>query len=120
VRFCTNTAKGHRTMPTLFNVTYEIITKESAEDGEAEEHGFICEAVSLRDAIGAVTSTESCHCEQSGVEANDSRVEHARWISVYNSMDWISGNYENRSLHIPESVTPASRRRIARLLGVKA
>ena len=52
-----------------FAVTYEIVTDESAEHGDAEERGFIAKNVSLRDAIDYVTQTESCHCEQTGIEA---------------------------------------------------
>lgn len=103
-----------------FNVTYEIITEESAEDGDSAECGFIAENVSLREAIDSVMQTESSHCSQSGVEASDSYVSEARWFTVYNSANYLSGEIENRALHIPDSVTPASRKRIARLLGVRA
>lgn len=102
-----------------FTITYEIITEASAEDGEAADAGFVAERLNLREALGYVTATESCHCSQSGVEASDSRVEQARWITVYNGANYLSGNCENRSLHIPETVTASSRRRIARLLGVR-
>lgn len=101
----------------LFDVSYEIITEASAEDGEAESCGFVGEGLSLRDALDMVQQTESCHCSQSSIEASDSRITEARWITVYNSMDYISGDYENRSLHMPDSLTPSSRRRVARLLG---
>jgi len=101
-----------------FNVTYEIITEESSENGETEEIGFVVENVKLREAIDLVTSTESPHCSQSAIEANDSLVEHARWFTVYNSADYITGKTENRALHLPENTTGSSRRRIARLLGV--
>ena len=99
-----------------FDVTYEIITEESAEDGEAADDGFIAENVSLREAIDLVGSTDSCHCERSGIEASDSREDHAQWVTVYNSASWQNGETENRSLHIPRHVTPSSRRRIVRLI----
>ena len=102
----------------MFSVTYEILTEESIEHGEAEESGFVAENISLREAIDLVQKTESNHCSQSGIEPSDSRVDCARWFTVYNSADYINGNIENRSLHIPDHVTPASRKRIARLLGV--
>jgi hypothetical protein len=102
-----------------FNVTFEIITEESAENGEAEENGFIDEGLTLREALDCVTATDSCHCEQSGIEASDSRISEARWFTVYNGADYLSGIYENRSLHIPDCVTASSRQRIARLLGIR-
>ncbi len=103
-------------MPT-FSVTYEIYTEESAENGDSESSGFQCENVSLREAIDAVCNTDSNTRSQSSIEANDS-IENCRWVTVYNSVDWISGETENRSLHIPDSVTASSRKRIARLLGI--
>lgn len=104
----------------VFAVTYEIITEESARDGDSAAHGYVDQNLSLRDAIRIVNETESSHCSQECIESSDSRVESARWFTVYNSMSWIDGECENRSLHIPDSVTPSSRRRIARLLGVRA
>ena len=101
-----------------FSVTYDIYTQESIEAGETAEDGFICQNVSLHDAINSVCETDSNTCEQTNIEGNDSRVSHSRWFTVYNSMDWISGETESRSLHIPESVTKSSRKRIARLLGI--
>lgn len=105
---------------TKFDVTYEIITEASAENGEAEESGFVVQDVCLRDAIGHVRETESPHCGEAGMEASDSCVGEAQWLTVYNTMDYISGKYENRSLHFPDNLTPSSRRRIARLLGISA
>jgi hypothetical protein len=101
-----------------FSVTYDIYTQESIEAGETADDGFICQNVSLRDAIAAVCETDNNTCERTNIESSDSRISHARWFTVYNSMDWISGDTEHRSLHIPESVTASSRKRIARLLGI--
>lgn len=101
----------------LFNVTYEIVTPESAEDGEVEECGFEAENVSLRDALDVVQQTRTNLCD--GVEAiepSDSDVRRARWITVYNGMEFETGARESRSLHIPDSVTGASRVRIARIM----
>lgn len=98
-----------------FSVTYEIVTEESAEDGDSAESGFVGEGLSLRDALDLAASTESCHCGRSAVEASDSRPGMAQWVTFYNSQDWQSGQFENRSLHIPDGVTAASRARIVRL-----
>lgn len=99
-----------------FNVTYEIVTPESAEDGDAEERGFICEDVSLREAIEAVRQTRTNAVD--GVEC----IEPAgsadfRWITIVNGMEYETGAQESRSIHIPDNVTNATRHRIARLLG---
>lgn len=95
-----------------FNVTYEIVTPESAAEGDAEERGFISEDVSLREAVRDLGGT--------AYEANEWPVTSPRWFtnSEYNE-DYKTGGRESRSLHIPETVTTASRLRIARLLGVR-
>lgn len=101
-----------------FNVTYEIMTEESAAQGCSEEHGFLATNVSLREAFAEVhntrTSRVDCvHC----IEADECPVVSPRWITVYNGMEFETGAYENRSLHIPGHITDSSRRRIARLMG---
>ena len=37
-----------------FHVTYQIVTEESAEQGEAAESGFIDKDLGLREAVNAV------------------------------------------------------------------
>lgn len=101
----------------MFSVTYEIITPESAEDGDAAESGYVAEGVSLREAIDLVTATDSCHCAQESIQCDEYPVTSPRWITVNNSADYLTVTAENRSLHIPGHITPASRVRIARLLG---
>ena len=103
-----------------FNVTYDIVTEESATRGDYAEAGFICQGVSFRDAIKAVGETRTIRV--SGVESidpSDSDVESAGWITITNGMEYETGACESRSIHIPDSVSGASRIRIARLLGVR-
>ena len=105
-------------MVALFKVSYEIITSESAEYGELAEYGFICEGCSLRDALELVRETRTNDCDGIlGIEANDSRIDQARWITIHNGMEFSTGCYENRSIHFPKHLTPSTRRRIARILG---
>ena len=98
---------------TCFNVTYEIITQESAEDGEADK-GFVAENIGLRDALEAVSwpggiAIASCYPRNG-----------ARWFTVYGDAEsfYVTGEIENRSLHFPESLTDSTRERIMRLAGV--
>ena len=102
----------------LFNVTYEIITEESAEEGDAEERGFIARQVPLMLAIRMASDTESSSCSRECVECDEWPVQAPRWITVYNGRDCITGSVENRSLHMPGHLTPSTRRRIARLMGL--
>ena len=101
-----------------YAVTYEIVTPESAEHGDAEERGYIAQGVSLREAIRAVYETRSdgqCGAIEC-VEASASVPSEMRWISVYNGAEYETGAHETRSLHIPEHVTPSSRARLLRLV----
>ena len=103
----------------MFSVTYEIVTPESAENGDAEERGFIVQDATLREALDAVGNTRTSAC--GGVEAIEPNSSHGHfdWITIYNGMEHETGAQESRSLHIPGSVTMASRKRIAKLLGCK-
>lgn len=87
-----------------FNVTFEIITEESAEFGDVEESGFIAQGVSLR---GAITSFVI-----GPIEANEYPVCDPRWLTSY-GQDYPC---ENRSLHFPDNMTAASKIRVCRLL----
>jgi len=102
--------------PHSFLVTYDFVTGESAEDGDIAESGYILESCSLADAVTAVKSTDSTTIDGYTVHANESN-GRIQWVVVHNGMDWITGESETRYLHIPATVTAASSRRIARLLG---
>ena len=93
-----------------FNVTFEMVTEESAQDGEAAESGFISENVSLSCAVANVKSTFTSTCGGGSADYGDS------WITVNNGMDYITGEYESRSLHRPAKCTNASWGRICRIV----
>lgn len=104
----------------LFSVTFEIVTPESAEQGDYDESGFICEGSRLRDAIDDVRSTRTNQVDGvECIEMSASNIAVADWISIRNGMEFETGAWESRSLHIPNNVTTASRRRIARLIGCR-
>jgi len=102
-----------------FAVTFERWNEEALEAGDTDDRGFVIEDVSLRDAIQL--GLEYRDPSYAGAcEASDSRHDHARWLSFHNWNDCTreqleTGIIEDRSLHIPDCVTPASRRRIAAL-----
>jgi hypothetical protein len=100
-----------------FTVTYEIITEASAARGEAQEIGFINRDMSLRDAVQAVCATRTSRvCGVECYEPNHSIVRFADWFSVHNGMEYETGARESRALHVPDSVTGESRKRIFRLI----
>ena len=103
-----------------FSVTYEIVTQESAEHGDAEERGYICEDSDLRSALTELHETRTSlvggvEC----VECDSYPTTAPRWITVQNGMEYETGAQESRSLHLPAGITPASARRIARLVGAR-
>lgn len=96
----------------MWTVTYEIATEES----EADEMGELDKFDNLRDAVQCVTRTRTCHVDGYGIHASDSVLERARWLTVANGMEFLTGAHESRSLHFPDHVTGASRKRIFNLL----
>lgn len=100
----------------MFNITYEIVTEESAEHGEAYEIGFHAESITLREAHD-ILRWFGGHCE-----ASDSTLGPHTWLSFYCEMDPMTGETTNYGLHFPRNLTGSTRRRIARLFrcyGVK-
>lgn len=100
----------------MFSITYEIITQESAENGDCEESGFHAENITLREAYDILRWTGG-HCE-----ASDSTIGPGSWLSFYCEMDPMTGETTNYGLHMPRNTTNATRRRIAKLFrcyGVK-
>ena len=97
-------------------MTYEIVTPESAVDGDAEDMGVLDSGLSLRDAVKLVFATRTN--EVDGVLAVEPNCSHGKvaWITVQNGMEYRTGAYESRGLHIPRTVTSASSRRLVRLL----
>lgn len=107
-----------------FSVTFERWDELAFEAGDTDDRGFVIQDVSLREAmedgLGARDPSWLGHCEP-----NDSRLGYARWLTFDK---WNAGTFEyfhtgleeSRSLHIPDGVTEASRKRIARLFGLRA
>ncbi len=103
-----------------FNVTYEIVTPESAEIGDSDESGFIGEGMTLRDAIEALHDTRTSGCNGvESIECDEMPVRDPRWVTVINGMEFDTGAQESRSLHLPPELTPSTRRRIARMAGAR-
>jgi hypothetical protein len=108
-------------MVTGFAVTYERWSDRDAEIGETDDRGFVIKDVSLRDAMQL--GLEYSQPDFSGFcETNEYPVRAPQWLTWNNWNDctrdqFEHGIVESRSLHIPDKITKASRRRIARLFG---
>jgi hypothetical protein len=80
-------------MPIIIRETYEIITPESAENGEAADSGFI-------DETGTAYSFRELCYKLRGMEASSSHpVSRFDWATSYGEQDWRTGGYENRGFH---------------------
>lgn len=112
-----------------FHLTYEVVTEESAQDGDAAERGWLDlfgnrspvesepPAMELRDAVSRfrLESADSASVEPDSIPMSFSP---PRWISSVPTSCDEYGESVTVSLHIPEGVSGPSRIRIARLLGV--
>jgi len=98
----------------IFNVTYDIVTPESSEHGDYAESGFIAESATLRHAITELHQTRTCKVDGVSAIETDSIPCSVR---IINGTEFETGAVESRTLHIPCTVSAASARRIARLLG---
>jgi len=103
------------TTNTGFSITYEIITHESAENGECAEEGFILQDVSLKEAmselrwIGAMEASNTSDSDDWGM-----------WfLQIDPNVDMQTGAEERWSFHVPRGLTPSTRRRIARLVAAR-
>jgi hypothetical protein len=116
---------------TRFNLTFEVITERSAEQGDFARHGFLPRsgdiprrtympknphAFTLREAIEIMARHNSGFAR---CEADSCPVSRPRWLTIRGEIDDYPGMPDalGVSLHIPETVSTASARRIARLLG---
>lgn len=96
-----------------FAVSFEIFTAESSEYGEAAESGLINEGESLRYALTDLNRTRG---QSLGVyDVHCDPCDRPRFVTVNNSQCIRTGESESRTLHIPESVSRSSARRIAQL-----
>src|SRR4051812_8168663 len=95
-----------------FSVTYEIVTQESAEDGDVAERGHIVKNVSLREALQNINGAAM----EPSMHPFDASYPYVWFSQIDPDVDYQTGEHEYRSLHLPPSLTPSTRQRIARLV----
>ena len=102
----------------MFNITYEIVTPESAEHGDAEERGFHLENLSFGEAMAEIRSLglRGAHCEADSCPVTIDCPPRSFYFPEADT-DHQTGATTSYAVHLPRHVTPASRMRIARLLG---
>ncbi len=96
-----------------FNISYDIVTPESAEAGCTEDSGMHAEGLTFREAMDELRWHRGCE-----VEADSYPLQRPRWFTfIAADTDYATGAVTSYSLHIPEHITEASRQRIARIVG---
>lgn len=118
------------TISRRFRLTFEIVTERSARDGDRARYGFLPRSgdipartylpaipwlFTLREAVETLARYSSGFAP---VEADSCPVDRPRWLTARGETDEYPGMPDalGVSLHIPDTVSRASARRIARLL----
>jgi hypothetical protein len=111
-----------------WHVTYEIITPESAEDGEAEERGYFLYGgwhfnladmpQHWDDPVKADEAVAACAMDlRTALQCVNGLEDCGRWFAECDGReDYADCGEERRSLHPPRNITPASYERVKRLL----
>lgn len=100
-------------------MTYEIVTPESAERGEADEYGWHLEK---QEWCPGLLHEYLEHMEGCQVEASSSEIDEHTWWTAYRANDGTREYYEtgaelSLSLHV-EGATLSTMKRIDKLLTV--
>ena len=105
-------------MSGFFRVTYDVTTPESAENCEYAESGFAMPG-GWRYPVTpgkphaedySMTLREAVDLAGGGFE------DSGRWFTCYPETNYRTGERTSYSIHPPRNITPASYRRVARLL----
>jgi len=104
-------------------ITYEIVTPESAEQGDAEERGFVLPArfFHMKVSIEQVDELDDSDLEWSLRDAEqylgrNGMEDSGRWFSTIDpDRDYQTGAETYESLHPSDNITPASYERLARI-----
>lgn len=100
----------------MFTMTYEVLTPESASEGDVADRGY-CDEYGNRYDEPAAVSLRAALRTLSSLEPDCSDWAYARsWREADGREDYRTGAVENRSIHLPDGITPSSRARINRLI----
>jgi hypothetical protein len=102
-----------------FAITYEDVTPESAEHGDASARGFELESIDIKSAMSHLRNLNALgYCEANGWPINC--LTPPRWFTFYDvETDFTTGRVRSYSLHLPRSISPGSAMRIARLVNCR-
>ena len=104
----------------MFHVTYDIVTEESAEQGDTAENGFV-HANGGRDSIDRVANAADYAMDlRTALRHCTPQWDSGTWFDQESQVeDYATNDHVSYSLHPPRGVTPSSYARLRRLLGVR-
>lgn len=103
-----------------FHVTYDIVTPESAENGDTAENGFVDHNGWRYDVRDTNQPNQFDMRLRAAMQLCSPQEDSGRWFSEVDGRDdYRTGGNEIRALHPPRNVTPSSYARLKRLLGVR-
>lgn len=108
-------------MRKFFRVTYDIVTPESAENGEADRGGYVTPGnwhfeVWPEDTVEKTEDIELTLKEALSLVSAGCMEDSGSWFTEVDSdQDYKTGEYETRSLHVPDNITQSSYDRIKRI-----
>ena len=110
-------------MKKRFHVTYEIVTPESAEHGDAAERGFVG-PYGLQfelDTNGPTLRDDCAMCLREAIDHMSAVEDCGQWFAECDGRTNYKTGAETRySFHPPRDITAASYGRLARLLKARA
>lgn len=104
----------------MFRVTYEIVTDESAEHGDAAEIGFMLPGgwyVTLEQALADKEGDYSMTLREA-VSLATPNYDAGTWLGELDGNRTLDGAWQRRDLHPPRNITPASYKRLKRALRI--
>ena len=103
-----------------FHVTYDIVTPDSAENGDTAENGYV-HANGGRDPLTTIDNTNDYAMDlRTALRHCQPQRDSGSWFDQEGQIeDYSTGETVAYSLHPPRTVTPASYARLRRLLGVR-
>ena len=106
----------------FFHVTYDIVTPESAENGDAAEIGY-AKPHGWRFPLNTMSDDDVKACAMTLREARDIAwpiFDCDRWFSgESHTLNYQTGEDITYAVHPPENITPSSYERVKRALGVR-
>ena len=101
-----------------FAITYEIVTPESAADGDVAERGFCSPGGWKHEDRAMHTLRDAIHAAERSYSKHGSGFEDSGfwWTTVDGDQNYRTGEETTYAIHPPKHITPSSYARITRLL----